>query len=452
MGLRVLVAYSATSTHVSTTLDYLRAFQYLPDCEVKFVHCAHDARLHFDINAFDVLINSYCARSIYDSYLSPDYERAVLAFQGLKIGIVQDDYDVTSMLHRAVRRLGFHVLFTSIQSEFWPLVYPTTQVPGVAFRNILTGYVPASRPSQTVKPLEDRPFPIAYRGRELGAKYGRLGYEKVEIGRRMAEICAVRGIGHNIATDEASRIYGDEWFTFVGDSRTMLGSESGSNAFDFDGAIAQKCSEFEKENGRPPLYSDIADYLAPFEQPFNVGQISPRVFECATMRTPMILFRGRYSDAIRPDEHYIPLEKDFSNVDQVLSRLNDHDYLRGFADRAYEHLIASGNYSYRTLMRSIKDAIDEHYPRIIADKFNQHRHSIAARWQLTYDPSSPHEIALAETPTHEPQLPDYYRAKQARLVELLYPPKQMGAIRRAWRLLPMPVRYRVGQMVGKLIS
>jgi hypothetical protein len=103
-------------------------------------------------------------------------------------------------------------------------------------------------------------------------------------------------------------------------------------------------------------------------------------------------------------------------------------------------------------MRSIKDAIDEHYPRIIADKFNQHRRSITARWQPTYDPSNPHEIALAETPTHEPQLPDYYRAKQARFVELLYPPEQMGAIRRAWRLLPMPVRYRVRQMVGKLIS
>ena len=56
----------------------------------------------------------------------------------------------------------------------------------------------------------------------------------------MIEICAARGIPHDIAMDDASRIYGDAWYKFLGSSRTMLGSESGSNVFDFDGDLEEE--------------------------------------------------------------------------------------------------------------------------------------------------------------------------------------------------------------------
>lgn len=463
---RVLVAYSASSTNVATTFEYLKALKGLSDCEVQFVHCTNDARMHFDINKFDVLIHNYCARLCYDWYLSSDYERAVLSFRGLKIAIVQDDYDLTAVLHRAIRRFGFHVLFTSIQNDFWPLVYPSIHVPGVAIRSLFTGYAPTA--VRELKPLHLREYPIAYRGRQLGAKYGKLGYEKFEIGRRMAEICDGAGIPHNIATDDQSRIYGEEWLTFIGNSRTMLGSESGSNAFDFDGEIERKCEEFTATNGRRPQYPDLADFLLPFEKPFDVGQISPRVFECVAMKTPMILFRGRYSDAIKPDVHYIPLEKDFSNVDGILGKLNDFDFLQGFADRAYNQLIASGKYSYRVLTTAIKDAIDEFYPVVTTNAAVRHRYAIAQPWKARHDPSNPHEIALKELPTEGPELPHHLEQKSELLNELLQrkdfattqgkPPaiqgvqkelaepanRKMGSIRRMWRLFPRPIRYRIG--------
>ena len=108
--------------------------------------------------------------------------------------------------------------------------------------------------------------------------------------------------------DNASRIYGDAWFEFLGSSRTMLGCESGSNAFDFDGRLDEAIKAFTALHGRRPTYQEFKDALDPLEAPFDVGQISPRVFECAMMMTPMILFRGRYSHAIQADVHYIPLE------------------------------------------------------------------------------------------------------------------------------------------------
>ena len=34
-----------------------------------------------------------------------------------------------------------------------------------------------------------------------------------------------------------SRIYGSDWFNFIGSCRSMLGTKSGSNVFDFDGSV-----------------------------------------------------------------------------------------------------------------------------------------------------------------------------------------------------------------------
>ena len=47
--------------------------------------------------------------------------------------------------------------------------------------------------------------------------------------------------------------------------------------------------------------------------------------------------------------HYIPLAKDFSNLDEVLGRVRDADLRRELTENAHRDLIASGRYSLRAL-------------------------------------------------------------------------------------------------------
>jgi hypothetical protein len=453
---RILVAYSMVSTYVPTTLEYLLALKNFTNYEVDYVHVTHGAWLDFDINEYDVIFHNYCARLCFDGYVSEHYQKALMDFRGLKILAVQDDYDRTATLHRAIRRLGFHVLLTCIQSDFWPLVYPKSELPGLTIIQGLTGYVPERLLDRQfpVAPLAQRGTWIAYRGRDIGAKYGRLGFEKHEIGRRMKEICAARGVPHNIAMDDASRVYGDAWFEFLGSSRTMLGSESGSNAFDLDGRLEKAIEAFTTLHGRPPTYQEFKDALDPLEAPFDVGQISPRVFECATMMTPMILFRGRYSNAIQADVHYIPLEKDFSNAEAILARLDDLEYLQGFADRAYRQLVQSGDYGYRTLARLIEDTIERQYPLWIDPNWLTYRSQTAQLW-TSIDRSTDREIfeetphaALGEKPTALPLGIDEFNERQARVLR----DTAMTAAGRRWRLIPTAQRYRIAGWVQKLVA
>ena len=478
---RVLVAYSMSSTFTSTTLDYLLALKRYADYHVSYVHVTHEAIMDFDINSFDVVINNYCARFPFEGYVSKHYEEALHRFRGLKIIAVQDDYDRTATLHRAMRRLGFHVLLTCIQPEFWHLAYPESELPGVHIIQGLTGYMPEQSPylDAPIVPLAERPVWLAYRGRRLGAKYGRLGFEKEVIGTRMQAICEARGIAHDISVDDRNRIYGDKWFEFLQSSRAMLGSESACNVFDFDADIEQAIETFRTAQGREPLYEDMIETLAPLERYFDVGQISPRVFECAMMRTPMVLFRGRYSDAISPDEHYIPLERDFSNADEVLAKLGDLELLQGLADRTFQTVVASGRFGYRSLAETLSAAIEDQYPRRINQDWVAFRNATSKPWdalETVVVPTSYDEVKqgiLIERPTDEPRTQADFDAKQAALIQgyrdlearmgmatsdqdlsLARAKKSLAhrVARRAWRALPQSIRYDIVARVRRFID
>ena len=421
--LRVLVAYSMSSTFTSTTLEYLSALERYTDFDVSYVHATHDAEMDFDFGDFDVVFQNYCVRLCFEDSVSRSYQESLRRFTGLKMLAVQDDYDRTLTLHRAIRDLGFHVLLTSIQREFWPLVYPASELPELHIVDGLTGYVPETliEVGRRSTPLSARRVVVGYRGRELGARYGRLGFEKYEIGRRMLEICKARGITHDIAMDEVSRIYGPGWYEFLGSCRVVLGSESGSNVFDFDGSIERKHNELSEQLGRAPTYEEFRPYIEHIERQFDVGQISPRVFECAVMRTPMVLFRGRYSDAIDPDIHYIALEKDFSNIEAVLHRIEDIPALEAMTERAYERLVLSGRYNYEAFATKMKAEIEEQYQLLLARKPRDRKSVRTGAGGQGADIAEPSgNVVLAERPTAQPQSFNDFQRRQVRVALQYY--------------------------------
>lgn len=487
MTKRMLIAYSMASTHVSTTLDYLLMIQEHLGFEVDFVHATHDSFLDFDIDDYDVVFNSYCVRHCFEGYVSENYRNALKSFNGLKVIAVQDEYDHTNKLKAAIRELDFDLVLTCVPQSSLNYVYPRHEFPDVEFVTVFTGYVSeqlvAARPNP--KPLADRSKFIGYRGRDIGGRYGQLGFDKYEIGRRTRQACNDRGIITDIAMDEQSRIYGPDWFDFIEDCRAMLGSESGSNIFDFDGSIEAQYKELtQANNGNPPSYEEFAPYVTEREGEIDMGQISPRVFECATLRTPMVLYRGRYSDAIEPDTHYIPLEKDFSNIDEVLESLKDDAALEEMADRAYQHLVASGIFTYQAFCERI------HMAMVSQMEAKQMRLAVSETAGGEGAAQAPQPAAcirktvviqtkmttkdklLSEKPTKSPKTLDDFQKKQIKLANALateamtqfskLPGSAMRNLaaasvavalgsqraRYVWRLLPMSIRTKLRSRIN----
>jgi hypothetical protein len=360
---RLLVAYSIDSTHIATTREYLEAFGRYSDWDVSYVNVTGDIELRFDLNDFDAVLQSYGARLYVPGYVSSRFREAIRRFRGVRALAVQDEYDRTDLLRQAIRDDGFHLVLTCVPPAGIEYVYPSSCFPETNFISVLTGYVPNSSVLSRRGPLSDRPITIGYRGRDIGLRYGRLGFDKLEIGRRMREICEARGISHDIEWTEGTRIYGDAWYAFVRSCRVMLGSESGSNVFDFDGSIERAFQQL-KQSADPLDRERFLALTDSREQEISMGQISPRIFEAAAQWTPMVLLKGCYSGAIRPGEHYIELSKDFSNADDVLRQIEDLDALEAMATRAYDHLIGSGDFSYRRFVHMVLKAIGERHRRL----------------------------------------------------------------------------------------
>lgn len=365
--LNVLVLYNDVFTHIESTREHLKALQnhsrhsyfFMPAQETveppgrpgrRFAEAAGDWPQAWDFSLFDAVVWHYVLPAYKSAdhwpsdYISEAVLDALAAYDGLKVLFVQDEYDHTHVTWRSIRRAGIDLVMTVVPEPSARLAYPEAELPGVEVISSLTGYVPddVARLGAYAKPLDQRAVRIAYRGRALPLRFGALGREKLTIGVQMKAMAEARGVPVDIAWTEDKRIYGDDWYRFLGSARATLATESGANIFDFDGSLAAA-----EASGEITDYDAFAArHLQGREGEVRQNQVSPKVFEAIALRTALVCFEGEYSGVIQPDRHFIPLKKDFSNADTVFAKLEDIEGLRAMTEQAYRDVIESGRYSY----------------------------------------------------------------------------------------------------------
>jgi hypothetical protein len=357
----VLVLYNGQSMFTPTVQDYLESFRRYSRNNIHFMHVYHDTKLAISLEEYDVLIITYSCRLCYLENMSPNIRKAIAAFRGLKVAFPQDEYQETNKLRDGLRELGVGLVFTCVPEDKIAWVYPPKMFPGTRFRRVLTGYVPqrlAALPRSLVPGTKGRRNWIGYRGRHLGHCWGDLSFYKIEIGRQFKRACERRRIPEDIAWTEEARIYQDKWYPFIASCRTTLGTPSGCNTFDWDGSLEREYREIMKQN--PEMtYQEYRPRIAHKEAEIDMGQVSPRMFEAVALGTALVLLDGSYSDVLRPDIDYIRVNKDFSNIDEVLDKISDVKAVQRIADSAYEYAIASGRWSYESFVSKIDDEIDD---------------------------------------------------------------------------------------------
>lgn len=357
--MNVLVFYNSTQTYTNAVFEHVNSFAKYSKHDFFFCHSDQYQQTDIDLSRFDAVIIHFSIRLPYDQVSEP-LARRLVEYKGLKALFIQDEYDHTHRSWHWINRLGIALVFTVVPTPGINRVYPVDVFPNTRFVSNLTGYVPESIPSVAhLMPPSQRNLMIGYRGRPLPVRYGQLGFEKVAVGRLVKSYCDERGILNDISWTEESRIYGDAWYKFMATCKSMLGSESGSNVFDWDGKLVPKVAAFQKANSRLPDAAVYSAVVEPHESPGLMNQVSPRVFEAIALRTALVMFEGNYSGVLRPNEHFIPLRKDGSNLDEVFSRLKDGKYVDEMTDRAYLHVIESRAYSYKSFVQIVDAELEK---------------------------------------------------------------------------------------------
>ena len=356
--MNILLLYNQTQTYTNTVFEHVAAFGRYSKYRVFYCHHSQHQEFTVDLTKFDVVVVHYSIRLPYDQ-VSPSATRALSKYGGLKTLFIQDEYENTCRAWHWIKTLGFQLVFTVVPEENINKIYPPDEFPGVRFVNNLTGYVPEHLPATTqLLPPSQRELIVGYRGRPLPTRFGSLGREKVQVGKITKKYCQKHGIKHDIAWIEDARIYGEAWYQFMGSCRAMLGSESGSNVFDWRGDLVDQIRKFKTLHpfaSKNEVYHKI---ISPLDTDGLMNQVSPRIFESIAMKTVLVLFEGNYSGVVEANKHFIPLKKDGSNLAQVFDLLSDCDYVDKMAERAYTDVIDSGEFSYQKFVERVDHELE----------------------------------------------------------------------------------------------
>lgn len=272
----------------------------------------------------------------------------------IKIAFPQDDYDHCAYLDDWLTDWKIDIVSTPY-SRFSEILLPQTSAAST-IQFSLTGYLDNADlvlAERIGRPFHERSIDVGYRARNLPAFFGSLGRLKSDIATRFSAQAAGRGLKLDISTQESDSLNGDAWLQFLGDCRFTLATPSGSSVADPVGDIRAKVAEYVTVHSTAS-FDEIERACFPgLDGIHEYDTVSPRVFEAALANTCQILLEGHYVPGMKPGEHYIQINRDFSNFEDVLANMqNEAETLRRIRSTR-ELFLKDEALSYRGLTRTV---------------------------------------------------------------------------------------------------
>jgi hypothetical protein len=355
---RLLLLCDYRPHEAATVIDHIEAIRRWSRYDVFVLPIFGDLPDAVRLEAFDATVIHYNLVMSSEVFLTPLARWRISQFSGTKAAFIQDEYRFVNSTVGVMKTLGIEVLFTCVPEDQVELVYPHAALPQMRRTvTVLTGYVPQELLSRPLVPYQDRTVDVGYRGRRLPAWLGRLAQEKVVIADRFLADAPVYGLSTDISTSEDDRLYGDAWIRFVGGTKATLGVESGASVFDFDGSIEQAIRNHLASQPDTPFEELYRLFLADVDGQIRLNQISPRSFEAAALGTLMVLYPGDYSGILEAWRHYVPLEKDHSNMQDVAQAIRDRQAWERITRQAHEEVALNPRYSFRAMVEAMDDAL-----------------------------------------------------------------------------------------------
>lgn len=339
----------------STIMEHVGAFRRHSRFHVCEVNTALGLPSRLSSMRFDAIVLHYTLFSTHGYHLDGGLLRYLDATgrDSYKVALFQDEYHYCKQRFAFLNRHQIDCVYTMLEPEFIPAVYGRyTTVPRVV--PSLAGYVGdelLGAASAFAKRDADRTIDIGYRGRRLPLYFGRSGQEKYEIGVRFKEAARDSGLRLDIACEEGDRIYGADWYRFLANCKAVLGTESGVGMFDLEDEVLHEYERLAQSGASVTIDLLERGALGRIDGKVTNRVIAPRHFEAAAFKICQILYEGRYSGMLKPMVHYVPLKKDFSNVDEVIERFRDPEIRATLAENTYGDLIGSGEYTYGAFIR-----------------------------------------------------------------------------------------------------
>jgi hypothetical protein len=268
---------------------------------------------------------------------------------GRVMAFPQDDYFMNETLDDWFEAWNVDTVYTPLlehQAVLYPKTHKTAQM-----RHAFTGYADDSDrilASRWAKAWEMRDIDVSYRAKNLPAYYGRLGRQKAEIADKF--VLGLLRYGANlkidIQTGGDSTHFGTTWLKFLGDSKFVLGSPSGSSMLDPRGLIHDAVTQHQNTVKQNLSLEDAeATWFPGQDGKHLMGALGPRNIESALAGCCQILAASDQYGPMKAGEHFIALQPDGSNMGDVLEQMKDTDRVKQIVKNTGD-LFEQPEYSY----------------------------------------------------------------------------------------------------------
>lgn len=362
MNILFLANRATKNSQASTVEDYIKSIESFSKYNIYSINMLHNFPKFLNLSNFDAVLIHYSLSigPMIEHYLGNHLIKKIKDFKGVKAILIQDEYRNIKTYWKHINDLNINLIFSCVPECEIQKVYPKDKIKAKIV-NVLTGYVPNNLLNKSTPLIADRPIDISYRTRVMPFWLGKLAYEKWDICKKFQKVIQNENIVSNLSYKEEDRLYGDDWINLIVNSKAVLGVESGASIIDYDGSIEKNVDKYMDKNPNETFENVHKKFLSKYENSLYLNQISPRIFEAIALKTALVLYEGNYSGVIKPNIHFIPLKKDFSNIENVITKIRDHKYLQAMAERAYVDVALNEKYSYRSFVKIIDYHIAEVY-------------------------------------------------------------------------------------------
>ncbi len=348
---KVLVIHALRPTSRQTTIDHLLSFrEHLPEADVQYLHFQQPLPKDIGEISPDLLIVNYDYLNYRFSPLWPfikNRHKDIAQHAGKVVAIAQDDFWANKLLDNWCMNWDVDRILTPIDSDR-DVLYPRS-IKTKEFRTGLTGYV-KSGPIPETRLLRDRPIDLGQRVRDMPPHLGRLAQAKARQAVTMANAARTAGFVVDVSTRVEDSFIGTAWFDFLASCKFTVGMKGGASLHDPYGLIHTKVQSYRARHPEAS-FDDIEEHcFKGKDMKYQFTAISPRLFESAMAGTCQILQREDYLGVLEPWRDYIPLEEDFSNMNEVIAAMRDMDQCQEIVENAKVALIDSGFFDYSRLV------------------------------------------------------------------------------------------------------
>jgi hypothetical protein len=356
----ILVVYYSKGEHPlrKTITDHLYSFQRYSKHKCFYLNLAvrrvptHIRNLKLDLVIFHtIFLSTRWNRADFERVLQK--ASALKHVDAVKIALPQDEFLNTDLLGDFINEFQIDYVFSVAPESEWEKIYPTVDRKRVRFVNVLTGYLDddtLNKIDRLVASVRERPIDIGYRAWRGAAWLGRHGVLKAQIADLFHERAANRGLVLDVSTRVEDTFLGEAWYDFLLRCKYMIGVEGGASILDWDGTIRQRTDAFVKAYPEASFTEIEANCFPNLDGSLRLFAISPRHLEACATRTCQVLVEGAYNGILVSGQHYIPLKRDFSNIEQVLDLIKRDSVRKEITERAYRDVVESEQCTYRNFV------------------------------------------------------------------------------------------------------